>query len=673
MTINKFTWVDTYKAIATKLRTFRDKQAQLFDFLQECKSHNLPTISVTDKDDKGNNLPLSEIDPFTFFANFNRGVKDETRINIIRLLLERWKLNCSIPSDFSGIPVVNNQQARFIVFKKDRGDQDVSLLWDIFEQALDNRIVAQTFNTVLRLKLIHYNITMGLFWISADRYLNLDNVNRTYLLKKGIEIKGLPNFDTYVGYIEKTRNLLKKPFFEISHAAWIDKINKGPDKKENGQKDKAIRYWLFAPGHGGEHWDEFHKKGIMAIGWDHLGDLRKYASKKKIAEAIRVHDDEPDSSKKNNATSCFNFLKDMKPGDIVFAKIGRDRIIGRGIIQSDYNFDDSRSYYKHVRHVQWQKKGEWKVSKDKHFAIKTITEVTGFSKFVDYLVSLVNDVQPPPPPSDYSIEQCAEAIGFPTQRIKKWHQAIERKGQAVFYGPPGTGKTFISEHIAKYIVGGSDGFIDLIQFHPAYAYEEFMQGIRPVTDERGNLIFELKEGRFLSFCNKARQCAGPCVLIIDEINRANLSRIFGELMYLLEYRNKDIPLAGGRRFSIPPNVKLIGTMNTADRSIALVDFALRRRFAFIELTPEYEVLLAFQKKQGFNAGGLVSVLNEVNTKINDKNFSLGISFFMVENLARKIEHIWAMEIEPYLDEYFFSQPEAVHPFKWTTIKGRIGV
>ena len=161
------------------------------------------------------------------------------------------------------------------------------------------------------------------------------------------------------------------------------------------------------------------------------------------------------------------------------------------------------------------------------------------------------------------------------------------------------------------------------------------------------------------------------MLIIDEINRANLARVFGELMYLLEYRDKGIPLAGGMRFSIPENVRIIGTMNTADRSIALVDFALRRRFAFLGLAPEYDVLLAYQRSRDFNAEGLIRVLRDINATINDKNYHLGISFFLTDNLTEKLEEIWKMEIEPYLEEYFFSQPEAVAKYRWDKAKDLI--
>ena len=198
-----------------------------------------------------------------------------------------------------------------------------------------------------------------------------------------------------------------------------------------------------------------------------------------------------------------------------------------------------------------------------------------------------------------------------------------------------------------------------------------MQGIRPDSDEKGNLQFELKTGRFMEFCAKARSRKGPCVLIIDELNRANLSRVFGELMYLLEYRNKEMFLAGGVKFSIPENVRIIATMNTADRSIALVDFALRRRFAFLELAPEYEILRNYHKNFDFDAGPLIKLLHAVNLKIDDKNFHLGISFFMSKTLKQELEEIWRLEIETYLEEYFFGQPNSVSDFAWDKVKDKI--
>src|SRR5262249_17867837 len=154
------------------------------------------------------------------------------------------------------------------------------------------------------------------------------------------------------------------------------------------------------------------------------------------------------------------------------------------------------------------------------------------------------------------------------------------------------------------LIAGVDGHVDLVQFHPAYAYEDFIQGLRPRPRKDGSLEFILEPGRFRDFCQQAGGRTGTSVLIIDEINRANLPQVFGELMYLLEYRDREIPLSGGGRLRIPPRVRIIGTMNTADRSIALVDHALRRRFAFLRLEPKLEVLERFHAARGSDATGL---------------------------------------------------------------------
>jgi 5-methylcytosine-specific restriction protein B len=181
----------------------------------------------------------------------------------------------------------------------------------------------------------------------------------------------------------------------------------------------------------------------------------------------------------------------------------------------------------------------------------------------------------------------------------------------------------------------------------------------------------MQPGRFLVFCQRAANRDGRCVLIIDEINRANLSRVFGELMYLLEYRERKIPLSGGGRLQVPANVRLIGTMNTADRSIALVDHALRRRFAFIRLAPNYDILRHYHHQSGFPVEGLISVLTRLNNHIADPHYEIGHTFFLHPNLPAGLPDIWQMEIEPYLEEYFFDRPEAVDTFRWQNIKQEI--
>ncbi|HMR66562.1 MAG TPA: AAA family ATPase, partial [Anaerolineae bacterium] len=270
----------------------------------------------------------------------------------------------------------------------------------------------------------------------------------------------------------------------------------------------------------------------------------------------------------------------------------------------------------------------------------------------------------------YPLAQLSADTGYDEATLTRWLRALARKGQIILYGPPGTGKTFVAEKLAAHLVGGGDGLVELVQFHPAYAYEDFMQGLRPQARPDGGLDYPLLPGRFLEFCRQAVTRQSTCVLIIDEINRADLARVLGELMYLLEYRDREIPLAGGGRFRIPENVRLIGTMNTADRSIALVDHALRRRFAFIALNPNFDLLRRYHQQHdtGFEVEGLVKVLQQLNQRIADPHYELGVTFFLRPNLADEIGDIWQMEVEPYLEEYFFDRPDTVTELRWARVR-----
>lgn len=266
----------------------------------------------------------------------------------------------------------------------------------------------------------------------------------------------------------------------------------------------------------------------------------------------------------------------------------------------------------------------------------------------------------------HHLETISAETHLPLDQLIRWKQAIERKGQAILYGPPGTGKTFLAQHLARHFVGGGDGFWELVQFHPAYAYEDFIQGLRPV-EQNGTLTYEIVAGRFLEFCQRANG-RDRCVMIIDEINRADLARVFGELMYLLEYREESVALAAGGMLNIPRNVLLIGTMNTADRSVALIDTALRRRFAFLPLQPNYDVLRRFHA--GLNVEPLVRILQQINAQL-DPTQQLGVSFFLTDTLLQEIDIIWRTEIEPYLEEQFFDRPNALEPFRWHLLQARL--
>ncbi|OBG73497.1 hypothetical protein A5701_23915 [Mycobacterium sp. E3305] len=246
-----------------------------------------------------------------------------------------------------------------------------------------------------------------------------------------------------------------------------------------------------------------------------------------------------------------------------------------------------------------------------------------------------------------------------------------RRPQIILAGPPGTGKTWVAERIGKFLTGGHPDAVHVVQFHPSYAYEDFVEGLRPVARE-GQVAFEVVSGVLVNVADHARRVDHPVVLVIDEMNRANLPSVFGELLYLLEYRDKEIQLLHRDRFSLPPNLYVIGTMNTADRSIRSVDTALRRRFDIFECPPEPDILDAFYRSGG-NISEVLGLseglrkLNEMLTQHLDNHHTIGHSFFMAKHFGHKdLRHTWRHQIKPLIAEYLFDQPDLVQQFDLTT-------
>ena len=247
---------------------------------------------------------------------------------------------------------------------------------------------------------------------------------------------------------------------------------------------------------------------------------------------------------------------------------------------------------------------------------------------------------------------------------------LDDKRQVIFQGPPGTGKTYAARELARFLAK-SDERVTLVQFHPSYAYEDFVQGYRP-TLTAGQAGFELRDGPLVTAAAAARTEPDALhFLIIDEINRGNLAKVFGELYFLLEYRDEDIRLqyasTEDEPFSLPENLYIIGTMNTADRSIALVDLALRRRFHFVEFHPDkapVEGLLGrWLERNAPEMAWVADVMRRANSKLDDRQAAIGPSYFMKEDLnEEKVRLIWEHNVLPYVEEHLYGEPDRLADF-----------
>lgn len=584
------------------------------------------------------------------------------------------------------------------------------------------------------------------------------------------------------------------------------------------QDDGQVHYWTYSPGENASMWTQFYSEGLMGLGWAELGDLKDYSSQSEIKDKM---DEEwgSDSSHKNDVNANWEFANSMKIGDVIFVKKGRRTLVGRGIVESEYYYDNSQEEYRSRRKVNWTHNGEWTAD---DMAMKTLTDITAYPDFVKKLEARFDGINAPTGqqdgtrywflnakpkvwsmndwsvgeeqdytllnengnkrrvyqnfldakvgdkiicyestptkkivglaviskasdgervyfkktetllnPIEYSVfkeEKDLEKMEFlvspngslfklteleyntlmdliresnPVTKdvkadmytdsdflrevymsddsLQSMKELLVRKKNIILQGAPGVGKTFCAKRLCYAMMGKKDDSrIAFIQFHQNYSYEDFIMGYKPSGDS-----FGLKPGIFYNFCKRAQNTPDKdFFFIIDEINRGNLSKIFGELLMLIEndYRSETVTLAyNGESFSVPSNVYLIGMMNTADRSLAMIDYALRRRFSFVEVSPCYTDNGFKQYVKDIDSPTLNSVI-EVICRLNEvirnddslgRGFEIGHSYFC--NLTKQsctdslLKGIVKYDIIPTLQEYWFDDSKKVEDWSKTLL------
>ena len=636
-----FTWKKFYVEFAKKLLEYKNRRQELVETIYSALGDTLNDsgTSVVNYFKKDKDTKLTDTDPFSIFAIFNRTNNESIRKKCIVILKKTFEIQADIPSDFDGVPLLNAKRSIFVDQDGSNIEESTSLLWNLFEKVINNEEFEQEYNDALKIKGVNNNLSMGLFWICPDRFLGLDSNNRNYIKQKlGFEIDDKPNYEEYEELLNKVRASHYEDFAELSLKAW-----KYSKNKEEETMNENKNYWLLghAFGKNNPQSNRFILNGI----WEGGFDVRKPVDQRQISLARKI-----------------------KIGDIVLLKstatkgVNHDipflRIKAIGIVKSVMNEIDNGDSHLFKCEVKYLSSDEKDFEGASYGAYRqTVHEADEKVKAViEYANSVI-----------YQNDN-------PMKKYSEYIDLLKENHNIVLTGAPGTGKTFMAQAIAEEMGCGKDEMC-FVQFHPSYDYTDFVEGLRPIEKSDGQVGFERKDGVFKEFCKKAvkniadSEKSVDFVFIIDEINRGEASKIFGELFYAIDpgYRGKTdkrvktqyqnlIPesdvFADG--FYVPENVYIIGTMNDIDRSVESMDFAMRRRFTWKEVTPADTQSMLDSLPCADEAKKRMNMLNDViaNTDGLGAAYMVGPAYFLkLGNNGGDFERLWKMNLEPLLREY----------------------
>ncbi|MGE6329308.1 AAA family ATPase [Psychrobacter pacificensis] len=631
---SSFSWTRFYEEFADKLLAFRYRRDELIAGIHKI-SEKVDAMSVlNDQYEEGIvGGPLKDICPFTVFAIFNRGLTDENRKIIAKELADLIGVSEPVPRSFDGIPLVNNQSTWFFGYDYKRQSDDIDNLWEVFARGIsfadlvdeDEEVsahFADAYDTAMEVYGVAWNLTMGLYWIRPWSFLTLDSQSKNYINKKlNIEINTTgPNkrcsSDDYLKLMDSIEARFQEDgypvhsFPELSLAAY---------KYQPDSSEKSIK----------RNWKEMIPSQVKQL----CDEKQSYEFT--IDEFLeRFTDDikERYPDRKDVVGGVKFLLKDMvKDEELELLSKGVYRLLSENLV-NDLN-------------------------------VETDSEI-------DTLVA----------PDSYAINDiAADGCFLPQSKIEMVLKRLQAKKNIILQGPPGTGKTWLAKRLAFALIGQrDDSKIRAVQFHPNLSYEDFIRGWRPSGEGKLTLV----DGPFMEMIKTAiDDPESKYVIVIEEINRGNPAQVFGEMLTLLETdkRNPDEALelsykkSDGERVFIPENLYVVGTMNVADRSLALVDLALRRRFAFIDLEPTLGKAWRdwVRNKNGIDSEFLdnieqrISALNDEITKDSSlgAQFQIGHSYVTpavgmnIIDAKEWFVEVVETEIGPLLDEYWFDDLE----------------
>lgn len=461
---------------------------------------------------------------------------------------------------------------------------------------------------------------------------------------------------------------------------------------------------MFRGGRDGEFEERAIEEGIACIGWSQLPDLRDVDSKEQMAVLL----DEATLRMSPGAVNAWvgqlwRLKTDIHRGDVVAMPMKTTSQIALGVVSQEYSYRENvgADAPPHVLSVDWKRTDVPRsaLADDLRASLGSQLTICALgARDAAWRLQQVIETGIDPGPREHpdpreadgpeDLDQLAERLLIDTKFLQDIVELLEDKGQVILYGPPGTGKTYLARELAR-ALAPEESCRMLVQFHPSTSYEDFFEGYRPAgTGDDGGIRYELTPGPLARMAQRA--AASPDdqhVMIIDEINRGNLPRVLGELLFLLEYRDESVQTLyrPEEPFSLPDNLWFIGTMNTADRSIALVDAALRRRFHFVPFFPDSGPMaglldrwLAREEEPAW-IGHLVNKVNgELKKELEGSHLLLGPSHFMKkygsspDEQRERLRRIWEYNIEPFIEDQFFGDPDRIGHFRFNAVMGRHG-